>query len=411
MNSYGRGEDNRKKSGSSVVTRETFGMTLLFFSVILLLFAMIGPLVLGEIGVAISAFLLGTLGFFIYPFLLVTVYASIVLISGKNFLSGGLILRAMLVTIGAFLIAHLATGNKFFGSGFGSYMSGCWNAASVSAKDATAGGVVFGIVVYPFRALLTLPGAYIALSLLEVAALGFVLYQPIKQRMYRGQATGGAAVTDQGKRFDDLPEGKQGRLTVKEALGAVNDMKGIPDRVQKDEKPPVMPQKTQPAPVQQSYQGAEQRTVSKRTISKRTVRAKSSKFLAAALSRATLSRSAHAAARAEQSKQTVSKRTISKRAVRARAAVRHVGRPHPAAHTARPLAAALSRTIFTARAEQRAVSKRNSKRTIRAAFAGPRGAEAEGDDERGALRPLRVEARGAEGDGCAHVLIHARSFK
>ncbi len=255
MNSYGRGEDNRKKSGSSVVTRETFGMTLLFFSVILLLFAMIGPLVLGEIGVAISAFLLGTLGFFIYPFLLVTVYASIVLISGKNFLSGGLILRAMLVTIGAFLIAHLATGNKFFGSGFGSYMSGCWNAASVSAKDATAGGVVFGIVVYPFRALLTLPGAYIALSLLEVAALGFVLYQPIKQRMYRGQATGGAAVTDQGKRFDDLPEGKQGRLTVKEALGAVNDMKGIPDRVQKDEKPPVMPQKTQPAPVQQSYQG------------------------------------------------------------------------------------------------------------------------------------------------------------
>ena len=82
MNSYGRGEDNRNKSGSSVVTRETFGMTLLFFSVILLLFSTIGSLLLGEIGMAITAFLLGTLGFFIYPFLLLCVYASIVLISG-----------------------------------------------------------------------------------------------------------------------------------------------------------------------------------------------------------------------------------------------------------------------------------------------------------------------------------------
>ncbi len=271
MNSYGRGEDNRNKSGSSVVTRETFGMTLLFFSVILLLFSTIGSLLLGEIGMAITAFLLGTLGFFIYPFLLLCVYASIVLISGKKFLPGSWILRGMLVMIGAFLIAHLASSGRFFGAGFGTYMGGCWNAATESVADATAGGVLFGLIVYPLRAALTLPGAYVVLALLTAGAFVFFLLKtPVRGLIVRGGKKE-KKTAEKGKKqdeadgklsFEDLPENdSRERLTVGEALGAYSDAKkndGYVGQAGNDprrgaQQPQQQPQPQQPVWGQQPY--------------------------------------------------------------------------------------------------------------------------------------------------------------
>ncbi len=181
MNGYGRGEDNRNHKEGNVITRETFGMTLLLFSVILFVIAVAGQYILGEIGVAITAFLLGMFGYFVYPLLASCVYASLVLITGKKPLSGKWFLRISALVCSVFLIVHLATSARFFGNGYGAYLNGCWKAASERAGDSTGAGAVFGLVVYPIRAVLSTAGAYVLFALLTALSVFFFLWAtPLK---------------------------------------------------------------------------------------------------------------------------------------------------------------------------------------------------------------------------------------
>lgn len=175
MNGYGRGEDNRKKD-KNVITRETIGMTLLLFSTILLVITIIGKYIFGEIGVAITAFLMGLFGFFIYPLLASLIYFSVVLVSGKSFISAKWVARAAAVVCSVFLIVHLATSARFCGNGYGAYLSGCWNAPFEGVGNSTGGGAVFGLVVYPVRFLLSQIGSYVLFSLLLLVSVFFFLY-------------------------------------------------------------------------------------------------------------------------------------------------------------------------------------------------------------------------------------------
>ena len=143
------------------MTRETIGMTLLLFSAVMLFITVTGKYVFGEIGTAITAFFLGLFGFLAYPLFAYAIYKSVLLIAGKKGVPLKWSLRAGFFLVSVFLIVHTATSAAFFGNGYGGYLSGCWNAAAESVKGATAGGVIFGIVVYPIRALLSAAGAYV----------------------------------------------------------------------------------------------------------------------------------------------------------------------------------------------------------------------------------------------------------
>ncbi len=190
LNGYGRGEDRpAKEKASSVITRETFGMTLLLFSVVLLFISALGSYMLGEIGVAINAFLLGVFGFFLYPFLLFCVGLSLRMITGKKVFAGKRVLLTMAVVASVFLVVHLATSARFTGNGFGGYLGGCWNAAAASAAEATGGGVLFGVIVYPVQALLSQVGAYLVFSLLIALTVFFFLWTtPLKDKLKHSRA-------------------------------------------------------------------------------------------------------------------------------------------------------------------------------------------------------------------------------
>ena len=177
MNGYGRGEDKKSPGVGSVITRETFGMTLLLFSVILLVISIIGNYILGEIGTSITAFLFGALGFFVYPALVLCIYLSVVMISGKKLLPWRWVLKGSAATVCVFLIVHLALTSASLGGGFGAYMSHCWNAAETSASASTPGGVFLGLLVYPVQAILSPVGAYVLFSLL-LAVCAFFLLKP-----------------------------------------------------------------------------------------------------------------------------------------------------------------------------------------------------------------------------------------
>ena len=74
MNGLGRGDQNDKKEKHSLITRETVGMTLLLFSAVALLIALTRSLMFGEVGVAITAFLLGCCGYLAYPLLILLMF-------------------------------------------------------------------------------------------------------------------------------------------------------------------------------------------------------------------------------------------------------------------------------------------------------------------------------------------------
>ena len=170
-------------------------MTILLFSIALLAISTIGSYMLGEIGVAITAFLMGIFGYFTYPFLLFCVGLSLRMITGKKGFAGKWVLLTMAVLCTVFFVVHLATSTRYLGEGFGAYLGGCWNAAETSVSDATGGGAVFGIIVYPVQALLSRVGAYLVFSLLIALSVFFFLWAtPLRAKFKKEHAAKGRTV-------------------------------------------------------------------------------------------------------------------------------------------------------------------------------------------------------------------------
>ncbi|MDE6273678.1 MAG: hypothetical protein K2L87_01355 [Clostridiales bacterium] len=176
MNGFGRGGDKQNKDKVSVITKETVGMTLLLFSALALLITITRSLMLGEVGVAITAFFLGVFGYLTYPLLVLSIYFSLTLVTGKKLIKGKWIGLCSALLAAVFLIVHLATSTRFVGEeGYGAYLSGCWTAGAGGVATSTGGGVIFGLIVYPIRAVLSNAGAYVVFSFLIVLALFFIL--------------------------------------------------------------------------------------------------------------------------------------------------------------------------------------------------------------------------------------------
>ena len=186
-------------------------MTLLLFCAVIFFIAVTGRYVFGDIGLAITAFFMGLAGYFIYPLLLLAIYCSAVLVSGKKLIPARWLLRTVLLLAAVFFIVHTATSERFFAEGYGGYLAGCWSAAGEGLAQGTGGGVIFGIIAYPVRAALSAVGAYILYSLLIVLALYFILIAtPLRAVLLpsaraRREKPAPAAEEPKAVAFDDLP--------------------------------------------------------------------------------------------------------------------------------------------------------------------------------------------------------------
>ncbi len=180
-------------------------MTLLLFGGISLLIAVTGSYLFGDIGRAITSFFVGTFGFLVYPLLVLLIYTAVALTFGKNFVPRTWLVRFGFLTLAVFLIVHTATSARFDGS-YGAYLSACYTAAGESVKNGTGGGVLFGLIVYPVRHLLSSAGAYILFSCLTALALYFVLLlTPLARFLKPGYRARKTAEEPKAVSFDDLP--------------------------------------------------------------------------------------------------------------------------------------------------------------------------------------------------------------
>ncbi len=216
MNGLGRGDKREKEDKQSVFTRETVGITLLLFSALALLICVTRSLMFGDVGVAITAFLLGVFGYAVYPILALLIVFSIQLFIGKRLLPKKWTLWGILIFVGVFFIVHLATSTRFLGSGIGSYLGACYTAGVGGVPTSTAGGVLFGLIVYPLQFILSVTGAYVVLAFALLVALFFAVRsfqkggRTFKKQKKAVEPTLSADASAEGAKaypgsFDDLP--------------------------------------------------------------------------------------------------------------------------------------------------------------------------------------------------------------
>ena len=174
----------RKREEREAANSEAAGVILIIISAFLLLCMLTRGLILGDIGRAIANVLTGVIGYVTYPLLLFMLILGILKVQKRKL--SVRVRYAVWVSVIAFAIiciVHLATSYAYMGNGFNSY------ASEVYSNKNTVGGVLFGVIVYAFYAVIGTVFTYIVFSLLIVAALffmsGFYANLPVVKRADR----------------------------------------------------------------------------------------------------------------------------------------------------------------------------------------------------------------------------------
>ena len=159
------------------------GIVLELFALLAFIIMVTRGIIFGGVGLAISAFLLGTFGYCTYALLAALVYLGFVLITGKKLaVSGKTAGLCVLLFVFLVCLVHTITAAAAgieYGS-YGEYLSSCYRAGAGGQEGSeyafsTAGGVIFGLIVYPVVKLTTAIGGYIIFSLLVVGS-AYLLY-------------------------------------------------------------------------------------------------------------------------------------------------------------------------------------------------------------------------------------------
>jgi len=173
-----------------ILTKETFGTTLLLFSAIVLIMLLTRGAVFSGIGVAVCTFMYGTFGYGSLLLVLLTGYLGEWLVFGKKIkIPLKVALAVSLTALCAFLLFHAATTRNFALSSYGGYIKECYLNAANGYSGYTFGGVISALIVYPFARVTTFVGALVIFSLLTVAS-GYLLFVVFRRnRGYKSEGS------------------------------------------------------------------------------------------------------------------------------------------------------------------------------------------------------------------------------
>lgn len=179
-------KDN-KKINQTLFTRETLGVALVLFCTICLICLITREKVFSVPGQYINAFLLGTAGYFSYLFTAWGIVEGVLLITDKK---TGLTAKYKFLTVAAVVLfavfVHLISMGDNGGAGFsyGEYLSRSYTRGEGGIATASAGGVLSGIIAYPFFSLMTQVGACVVVGALFALAVYFIVAGAIKSERF-----------------------------------------------------------------------------------------------------------------------------------------------------------------------------------------------------------------------------------
>lgn len=168
-----------------ILTRETLGLTIMLFSILVTVMLLTHKLVFGGLGTAVCTFMYGTFGYGSYFVLFLLAYLGEWLTFEKKLklnLRAALCVAATVIML--FLLFHAVSSAKLPMGSYGSYLSACFHNASKGYSGYTAGGVISGLLVYAVAKGITFIGAYVVFALLAVlfGVLSFLVIRNLVRR-------------------------------------------------------------------------------------------------------------------------------------------------------------------------------------------------------------------------------------
>ncbi len=175
---------DKKKSKSEkisyILTKETIGMTLMLFSVIVLLMLLSYTAIFAGVGKAICTFMYGTFGYGSLLIVFILAYLGEWLVFGKRLKIGfKKTVTICLTAVMLFFLFHAVSTNGYPINGYGEYLSNCYMNAQYGYSGYTLGGAISGIVVYPVLAMGGYITAYVIFGVLALlcGALTFLAFK------------------------------------------------------------------------------------------------------------------------------------------------------------------------------------------------------------------------------------------
>ena len=161
-----------KRIIKTICTKETLGLILIVFSLLTLVCLITREVVFFNLGLHVSNFLFGLFGYFSFIVLLFLIVSGYCMLTDKkfNFKSRG-IKCSIIVFLLTFALLHAITSRDFYFDTYAIYLSDCYNAGVNGFSSATAGGVLFGLIMYWFNMFLSNIGVYIVFPLAIIATI------------------------------------------------------------------------------------------------------------------------------------------------------------------------------------------------------------------------------------------------
>lgn len=182
---------NKSENKSNLIfTRETLGMTVLLFCLIVLLALLSGSKIFSGFGAAICTFMYGTFGY--GSFFVVALLACLgVWLTFERRIKIKF-LPALFISLTAYMLFLLFHAVSTNGSNWqtdsypiSNYINQCYQIASEGFPDYTFGGVLSAILVYPIARVTTYIGAYIIFSIFAILC-GYFTYVFFKKCYGKG---------------------------------------------------------------------------------------------------------------------------------------------------------------------------------------------------------------------------------
>ncbi len=162
-------QNDNNKYKERIFSKDTFCITFIVFSALILFILFTRSLVFGSVGDAISSFMFGLFGFSVYPILFFTLVCSVrKLLDKKAMLDvrSGILVFFCALSLG--MIVHTATVASYDLSKFGPYLSACFDAAESSSYSATGLGVIGALLSYPVVYAMGSTGSYVIFAILTL---------------------------------------------------------------------------------------------------------------------------------------------------------------------------------------------------------------------------------------------------
>lgn len=160
-------KDNDKRS--YILTKETLGVTIILFSVLVLVMLLSFDTIFMGLGKAVCTFMYGTFGYGSYLVVAALAYLGEWLTLEKSIKIKPSIAVCIAATLfSLFLLFQAVTTSNYAMDGYGSYLSQCYLNSANGYSGYCFGGVISGLIVYPIAKIMTFIGAYVIFGLVTV---------------------------------------------------------------------------------------------------------------------------------------------------------------------------------------------------------------------------------------------------